>query len=208
MAVILVIRHGENEFVKKGRLAGRLPGVSLNKTGLAQAQMLAEKLGTAPIKAIYSSPLERTMETAQPLACALGLEIIPRPGLIEVDMGEWQGERLKALSKLKSWRIVQAAPSAWRFPSGETFAEAQLRIVAELQTLGAQHDQKDLIACFSHSDPIKLAVAYFLGLPLDLFQRLNVSPASVTTLMMGEMGGRLINLNYDLSFLPLRPEGK
>lgn len=200
MPVFLLIRHGENEYVKKGRLAGRLPGVHLNKNGQAQAKLLAERLAEAPIKAIYSSPLERTIETAQPLAEKLGLEVVPCPGLIEIDFGEWQDQKLKGLSRTKLWKVVQGAPSVMRFPGGETFADAQRRICAQLESLAAQHDPKDLVACVSHSDAIKLAVAFYIGMPLDSFQRLHVSPASITTLALGEMGGYLLNLNYEFSF--------
>jgi probable phosphoglycerate mutase len=200
MPIILLIRHGENEYVKTGRLAGRLPGVHLNDKGRTQAQAVADKLAGSPVKAIYSSPLERTMETAEPIAKALGLEIIQRPGLIETDVGEWQGKKLKGLSRLKIWRVVQSRPSLMRFPGGETFAEAQYRISQELLTLSARHDPKDIFICVTHSDPIKLAVAYFIGQPLDLFQRLNVSPGSITALYLWEGSSVLITLNYDLSF--------
>src|SRR5512145_2729330 len=155
MPLFLLIRHGENEYVKTGRMAGRLPGVHLNEKGRGQAQALADKLAGAPIKAIYSSPLERAMETAEPLAKALGLEIVQRPGLMETDIGEWQGQKVKGLSRLKIWRTVQRNPSIFRFPGGETFTEAQHRIVQELSGIAAQHDPKDIVACFSHSDPIK-----------------------------------------------------
>jgi broad specificity phosphatase PhoE len=125
MALIILVRHGENDFVKKGRLAGRLPEVHLNKKGLAQAQAAAEALSRmlekAPVKAIYSSPLERTMETAEPIAKAFGLPIVPRPGLIETDCGEWQGKSVKQLSRLKIWKVVQSSPSTFQFPGGETF---------------------------------------------------------------------------------------
>jgi probable phosphoglycerate mutase len=200
MPLFLLIRHGENEYVKTGRMAGRLPGVHLNEKGRGQAQALAEKLAGAPIKAIYSSPLERAMETAEPLAKALGLEICQRPGLMETDIGEWQGQKVKGLSRLKIWRTVQRNPSIFRFPGGETFTEAQHRIVQELAGIAAQHDPKDIVACFSHSDPIKMAVAFFIGLPLDLFQRLSVSTGSITALYIGEGGSSLVTLNYDLSF--------
>jgi probable phosphoglycerate mutase len=200
MPIIMLLRHGENDYVKKGRLAGRRPGVHLNETGRTQAAALAEKLRDAPIKAIYSSPLERTLETAEPIAQALGLEVIPRPGLMETDVGEWQDKTIKGLSRLKLWRSVQLMPSITRFPGGESIAETQHRIVQELETLRAQHEPKDLIACVSHSDPIKLAVAFYLGMPLDMFQRLSVSPCSITLLQVGEHGSRLLALNYDISF--------
>lgn len=200
MAVVLLIRHGENDYVKKGRLAGRLPNVHLNKNGKQQAEALAERLKTAPIKAIYSSPLERTLETAAPLAEALGIEIQERGGLIEMDFGEWQDQRLKGLSRSKAWKIVQNAPSRMRFPGGESFVDAQHRICGELDAICAIHESKDLVVCVSHSDPIKLAVAYFLGMPIDMFQRLSVSPGSITPIMIGEMSARLLALNYEILF--------
>jgi probable phosphoglycerate mutase len=200
MPVILLIRHGENDYVKKARMAGRLPGVHLNATGNAQAQALAEKLASAPIKALYSSPLERAIETAGPLASALSQEIIIRRGLIETDIGEWNGQTLKSLQRLKMWRTVQNAPSLFRFPGGESFADAQHRICQELEAICTGLDQKDLVACVTHADPIKLAVAYYIGLPLDNFQRLAVSPASITALHIGESSSHLLNLNFDLSF--------
>ena len=199
MPLILLIRHGENDYVKKSRLSGRMPGIHLNEKGRAQAQTLAEKLKSAPIKAVYSSPLERAMETAEPLANALGLEVISRPGLIETDIGEWQGKTIKGLSRLKIWRKVLSAPSLMRFPGGESFTETQYRICQEIEWMRTQHDPKVLIACFSHADPIKLAIAYYLGMPLDMFQRLGVSPASITALHLGEGGSHLLTLNYDFS---------
>lgn len=200
MPIFLLIRHGENDYVKKGMLAGRLAGVHLNAKGREQAQTLADKLTGAPVKAIYSSPLERTMETAKPIAQALGLEIISRQGLIEVDFGEWQDQKLKTLSKLKLWKMVQNAPAVTRFPGGESFFEAQLRITVDLLELANQYEAKDLVICVSHSDPIRLAAAYFFGLPLDLFQRLSVSPGSITTLTLSEMGGRVLNINCQPDF--------
>jgi len=199
MPIILLIRHGENDYVKKHRLPGRKPGIHLNKKGRAQAKTLAKELSQAPIKAIYSSPLERTIETAEPIAKALGLKIIPRKGLIETDVGEWQGRKVKDLSRLKIWWQVQFNPSRFRFPGGERIEDAQHRFVKCIEELCKQHDPEDVIICVSHSDPIKIVVAYYLGLPLDLYQRLTVSPASITALQIGDFGSRLLMLNYDLS---------
>jgi probable phosphomutase (TIGR03848 family) len=197
MPVILLIRHGENEYVKKGRLAGRKQGVHLNDKGRAQAEALADALAQLPIRAVYSSPLERTMETAAPLAEKFKLEVIARDDLLEVDYGTWQDKTLKQLARRNLWKTVQSAPSHARFPEGESFGQAQLRIANELTALCGNHSPKDLIACVGHSDMIKLAVAYFLGLPLDLFQRLVVQPASVSTLQISpNQGARLINLNH------------
>ncbi len=203
MPTILLIRHGENEYVKKGRLAGRLPGVHLNETGRAQAAALAEALRGLPIQAVYSSPLERTLETAAPIAEALEQQVRPLDGLLEVDFGTWQDKTLKSLRRRKLWRTVQGNPARMRFPEGETFAQAQQRIVTALESLAQQHpDPKTLLVCVSHSDLIKLAAAYYLGLPLDLFQRLHVSPASITALHLPPEGGAsLLALNYRLDWL-------
>jgi probable phosphoglycerate mutase len=118
--------------------------------------------------------------------------------LQEIDFGDWQGKTLKQLRRRKLWRFVQHRPTMMRFPQGESFAEAQGRITGELEALSSRHKPKDLIACVFHSDAIKLAVAYYLGLPLDLFQRLVVAPASISTLQMGEYGAHLLNLNVTL----------
>lgn len=203
MSLLLLIRHGENDYVKKKRLAGRLPGVHLNDTGRKQAEAVAHslvpRLKKASVRAIYSSPLERTMETAEPIAEALDVEIIARPGLIETDYGDWQGKTLKDLGRRKLWKVVQNNPSLMRFPGGESFAETQNRISQEIEALRAEHTDKQVIICVSHSDPIKLAVGYYLGLPLDFFQRLTIAPASISTLLINNSGTRLLNLNTDIS---------
>jgi len=203
MPTILLIRHAENEYVTTGRLAGRLPDVRLNEKGHQQAEQLAQALAQAPIKAVYSSPLERCLETAQPLAEVLGLEVIPREGLLEVDFGAWQGKTLKQLRRRKLWCTVQHSPARMTFPEGESFAAAQLRITSELEAISQNHKPKDLIACFSHSDIIRLAIAYYLGAPLDLFQRIAVAPASISTLHLGERGVRVLTLNQQIN-LPFK----
>ncbi len=198
MPTFLLIRHGENAYVAKGRLAGRQPDVHLNENGRAQAAALAETLRGLPIRAVYSSPLERTMETAAPIAEVLRQQVHPHEGLLEVDFGEWQDKTLKALRRRKLWRTVQENPARMRFPGGETFAQAQQRIVSALESLAQTHpDPKAVLVCVSHSDLIKLAVAYYLGLPLDLFQRLHIAPASITILRMPPQGSAaLLALNY------------
>lgn len=200
MPTILLIRHGENEYVAKGRLAGRLPGIHLNENGRDQAEVVAQALSKLPINAVYASPLERCMETAKPLADRLNLPIVSRDGLVEIDFGNWQDKTLKQLNRRKLWKVVQGNPSRMRFPDGETFANAQLRVVAEIEALGGQHQSNEIIACFSHSDPIRLAVAYYLGTPLDLFQRITVSPASISTLYLGKFGVRVIHVNHHVSY--------
>ncbi len=208
MPTILLIRHGENEYVAKGRLAGRLPGVHLNENGQKQAVAVAAALKDAPIKAVYSSPMERCVETAQPLAETLGLSVIPREGLLEIDFGDWQDKTLKALRRRKLWKVVQGNPARMEFPGGETFANAQIRVVNELEALATEHDPKDVIACFSHSDVIRLAVAYYIGTPLDLFQRIAVSPASISTFFLGEMGARVLNVNHGTKISFPKPSTK
>ena len=199
MTTILLIRHGENAYVAKGRLAGRLPGVHLNENGKKQAETVAKAFAKVPIKTVYSSPMERCMETAQPLAKILGQAIIPHEGLMEIDFGEWQNKTLKQLRRRKLWSAVQKTPSMVQFPNGERFTNAQTRIVTTLQTLNQQHKRQDLIACFSHSDIIKLAVAYFIGTPLDLFQRIVIQPASISTLNIGAEGIWVFNVNQCVS---------
>ena len=209
MPLLLLVRHGENNYVKTHRLAGRQPGVHLNKKGRKQAKKVAKFLKGAAIKAIYTSPMERAQETAQPIAKELDLKPIIREGLLETDIGDWTGKKLKKLSKLKEWKVVQGAPSLLRFPGGESFAQTQHRIVLELEDLCKQHEPNDILVCVSHADPIKLAVAYYLNLGLDSFQRLVVAPASISAIFVGEMGSHLLTLNYDLGFtLPKSDSGE
>jgi probable phosphoglycerate mutase len=200
MPIFLLIRHGETDYNKKMHLPGRLPDVHLNKKGRQQAQAVADKLASAPIKAIYSSPLERTMETAELLANVLMLEIIPMAGLLETDCGEWQGQSIKKLRRQKIWQSIQQRPALFHFPGGESIGECQHRMVQVLESLRLKHSAQDLVACFSHADPIKQVIAYYLGLPLDNFQRLSIDLASITALQITESGSRLFMLNYNPSF--------
>jgi len=195
MPLLLLIRHGENDYTKTSKLAGRLPEVHLNEKGQQQAVELAEALGNLPITAIYSSPLERACETAAPLAAKLGQEVQIRPGLVETGIGEWTGRELKALSKLPEWKIVQQTPSRFRFPNGESFVECQTRLVNEVESIVKGHQADEIIACISHADPIRLVTAYYLGMPLDHFQRLGCDTASVTVFRLGEKGVLLAKLN-------------
>lgn len=209
MPLLLLIRHGENDFVKTGKLAGHLPEVHLNERGQKQAAELAESLGNVPIQAIYVSPLERARETAAPLAAKLGLEAQIRSGLMETSIGDWTGQELKALRKLPEWKTVQETPSRFRFPNGESFAECQTRLVTEIEAIARAHKTDEIIAIVSHADPIKLVSAYYLGMPLDHFQRLGCDTASVTVLMLGEKGVVLAKLNQRPPFnfpMPEKPK--
>jgi probable phosphomutase (TIGR03848 family) len=201
MPTLLLIRHGENEFVKQGRLPGRLPGIHLNEHGQEQAAALAESLKKLPIRAIYASPLERAVETAGPLAKALSLEIQLRPALVDTHVGEWEGQLVKKLRKLPLWQQVQQKPSEVRFPGGESFLELQERLVKEIDTIRKSHKAKDMVAVVFHCDPIKLVLAHYIGLPLDSFQKLGVAPGSVSILMIGKSAGLLAALNLRPPFV-------
>lgn len=195
MPLLLLIRHGENDFTKKHKLAGHTPDVHLNERGQCQAQALADALKDVPIKAIYASPLERAVETAAPIAAVRKLDVQLEPGLIETDYGKWQGRSLASLRVQKIWKVIQGTPSRAKFPEGEAFYECQTRIVAALDSIAGKHKPQDMIACVFHADPIKLAVAHYIGLPLDHFQRLSCDTASLTALYIGESGANLIKLN-------------
>ncbi|MGD8402316.1 MAG: histidine phosphatase family protein [Anaerolineales bacterium] len=207
MPLMLLIRHGENEFVKTGKMAGQLPDVHLNERGRKQAAELAEALKPVPLKAIYASSLERAVETAEPIAEGRKLEIQLRPQLMDNNIGKWHGRTLKQLRRIKKWKIVQQAPSRFTFPDGESFLETQTRIASCLDEIAASHKQKDIVAVVFHADPIKLAVAHYLGMPLDHFQRLACDTASVTVLYVSETGAHLIKLNQKPPFeLLMKPD--
>lgn len=196
MPTLLLIRHGENEYTRTGKLAGWTPGVHLNAAGQKQAQGVATVLAKTPITAIYSSPLERARETAAPLATAKNLKVEIVENLGEVRYGAWTGQSLKRLARTKLWRVVQQQPAMMEFPQGETLRGAQLRMVNALEALAHAHAKpKATVAIFSHADPIRLAVAHYLGVPLDLFQRIVVNTASITVLRLGTSHPVLVKLN-------------
>jgi probable phosphoglycerate mutase len=199
MAIFLLIRHGQNDMVGE-KLAGRLPGVHLNDEGKAQARRLAAETAHLGLKAVYSSPLERACETAEPIARVHGLEVQIVPELLEIDFGDWQGKRLKRLKKDRLWKIVQSKPGEFCFPNGESFAEAQTRVAEGLTALSKKHQNEDLVVCVAHSDVIRLAVAHFLGLSLDNFQRLRISTASLTVMVMHEGQAFFNAINHTFNY--------
>lgn len=200
MTRLLLIRHAMNDLLKEERLGGRIPGVHLNKEGRAQALALAERLAQEDLRAVYSSPMERTQETAHLLAARHGLEVCIHPGLNEVDCGHWSGQPLARLRRRRLWRAIQIAPSRTPFPGGETAWDVQKRMVGALEEICSTYPQKT-VAVVSHADPIKIAVSYYLGLPLDLYPRLAVAPASLTVLVLDRQMVRLVCLN-DTSHIP------
>ena len=195
MTTLLLIRHGDNDYLKKNRMPGRIPGIPLNEGGRAQATELAKTLGDQPITAIYSSPLQRAVETSEPLARILGLDIQIFPELTDSDVGEWEGRSWKMLGRTRQWKVIQEFPSKFQFPGGEAFVNIQDRVVRALQKIIKDNGADKLVAVVFHADPIKLGVAHYLGLPLDNFQRLSVHPGSVTILKVDGSSVKLLGLN-------------
>ena len=149
MPIIHLVRHGSNEYLKEHRLAGRQLGISLNANGLKQAQAVAKYFKDTEIKNIYSSPLERAKETATPTAKLLGLNVIEEAGLIETNIGEFEGQKIGDLVKEPEWEILQQTPSKFTFPGGESFAESQDRITSAIKNLCLNLVRKEQIICFS-----------------------------------------------------------
>jgi probable phosphoglycerate mutase len=176
-------------------LPGRAPGLHLAELGHDQATGAAARIGALKkVAAVYASPLERTRETAAPIARATGNRVRIDKGLLECDFGAWTGRDLKSLSKLPEWMTVQRYPSGFRFPQGESFPEMQARIVDALGRLVAKHPG-DTIVAVSHADPIKAAVAHAMGTHLDLFQRLVISPCSITAVLYTAGGPAVLTTN-------------
>ncbi len=198
MARVLLIRHAENDYTQAGKLAGWKAGVHLNKAGRKQAALLAEQLAGTPIKAVYSSPLARALQTAQPIALARQLQVRRCARLGEVRYGEWQGMSLKSLRRRKLWRLIQQRPSAASFPGGESIHGVQVRAVAAMEELVARHP-KDCFAVVSHGDVIKMIVAFYLGMELDLYQRIIISTASVSELRFFSGVVRVLRVNQTMS---------
>jgi probable phosphoglycerate mutase len=200
------VRHGQTPTTGKV-LPGRTPGLHLADKGQEQAETVAQRIAALQtdkrkVAAIYASPLERTQETAAPIAKALGLRVRRSKGLLEADFGDWTGAELKKLYKLPEWRTVQRNPSGFRFPGGESFTEMQTRICSAIAKLRAEHPGETVVAV-SHADPIKAAVAHAMGTHLDLFQRIVVSPCSVSAVLYGVDGPVVLAVNStgDLSAL-------
>jgi probable phosphomutase (TIGR03848 family) len=192
--LVIFVRHGQTPTTGQV-LPGRAKGLHLADKGRAQAEEAAARIARLEkVAAIYMSPLERTRETAAPIAKAFGLRPRSERGLLECDFGEWTGSELKALFKLPEWRTVQQYPSGFRFPGGESFLEMQTRICGTVARLCAAHPG-EAIVCVSHADPIKAAVAEALGTPLDLFQRIVVSPCSVSVVSYGAAGPVVLAVN-------------
>ncbi len=201
--VVLFVRHGQTPTTGK-KLPGRAPGLHLAETGLKQADVAGERIAALnKVSAVYASPMERTQETAAPIARACKLRVRTHKGLIEADFGEWTGKNLSSLRKLPEWTTVQRYPSGFRFPGGESFPEMQTRMTGAVADLVAKHPGETIVAV-SHADTIKAAVADAAGTPLDLFQRIVVSPCSISAVMYTTSGPIVLSVNStgdDLSTL-------
>lgn len=189
-----MVRHGQTP-TTGSILPGRAPGLNLADAGITQAEAVAERLGELKrVDAVYASPLERTRQTAKPIARACGLRVRVEKGLLECDFGEWTGRSLKELAKLPEWSTVQRYPSGFRFPAGESFPEMQVRMVSALARLAERHIGGVVVAV-SHADTIKAAVADALGTHLDLFQRISISPCSASVVSYGPGGPMVLAVN-------------
>jgi probable phosphomutase (TIGR03848 family) len=190
-------------------LPGRAAGLHLSDAGVAQADAVAARLaavheGHRRVDALHVSPLERTRETAKPIARTLGLRARVDRGLLECDFGEWTGRELKDLRKLPEWKAVQRNPSGFRFPGGESFTEMQARVVTAVDRLRVAH-RGGVVVAVSHADPIKAVVAHAMGTHLDLFQRVVVSPCSVSAVLYTDEGPIVLTVNSNGDLAGLTP---
>lgn len=179
MTLIYFLRHAESQANVAGILAGRSPGVALSQRGRKQALSVAKVLREFQFSAIYSSPLERCIETVSPLANEMGKRIRIAEEFVEMDYGKWTDQRLSNLRKEPLWKKIQGSPSAVKFPGGESFLGTQRRITRGIRRISANHP-KGKVLVVSHGDPIKIALQVALDGELNDFQRLIVDPASLS----------------------------
>lgn len=195
MTIVLLLRHATTDYVQKGILAGLTPGIHLNAEGQRQAEDLARRLAAVPLEAVFSSPVDRALDTARIVALCHKLDVLVRPGLAEGDMGAWTGKSIKELEDSDRWKQVQAHPAGVKWGGdGETVDQVQARLVAEIDSIVRAHPE-GIVAVVSHADPIKAVLAHYLKMDLNEFQRLVVSPASVSVLLFDKEVVRLLHLN-------------
>lgn len=186
MATIVLVRHGVTASTGQ-RLGGRTPA-PLSEPGRRQAERVADRLAGLKLKAVYSSPVARTLETAAPIAARHGLEVEELPGVVEFEYGRWTDRPLGSLRRTKLWSEIVGRPSRVTFPEGESFRAAQARAVEAVEELSSRHRDGQTVVVVSHADVIKAVVAHYAGIPLDLFQRLVVGPTSVSVLDVPRTG--------------------
>jgi probable phosphomutase (TIGR03848 family) len=191
----LLVRHALCDPVGRS-IAGRAPGVHLNAKGRLQADELGRRLGDLAISAVYSSPLERALETAGPIAAQQGVPVVEAPGLTEIDFGSWTGKTLQELDQLPQWKDFNIHRSGTRAPEGEGMTDVLARALGEMNRIRAEHDTREaLVTLVSHGDVLRALLAHFLGVSLDLFQRIEISPASVSVVTLENHGPRVLLLN-------------
>ncbi len=205
MTLVLLVRHALTEATGK-RLSGQTPGIHLSEAGRIQAQATGARLATVPLAAVYSSPLERCVETAEEVAAPHGLPVVSVPGLLEVQYGRWTGRPLAQLARTALWKRLMQTPSSVRFPEGETLGEVQRRVTDALVEMAERHPN-GTVAVVTHAEAIRLALANFAGVHIDLFQRLIVHPGSVSAVALGPGVPRILRMNDTgvLDDLTLRP---
>jgi probable phosphoglycerate mutase len=190
---VFLVRHGAHDQLGK-TLSGRADGVSLSAQGRREAEALAARLSSEGLEAVYASPLQRTRETAEPIAAAAGAPLIFEDDLLEVDFGDWNGKPFEELRNDPAWAVWQRARGVARPPGGETMVEMQARLRRWLDRACARHPY-GRIAAVTHAEVVKALVAYTLGFSLDQHSRLEVSPASLTTLVAGDWGMKVMGVN-------------
>jgi probable phosphoglycerate mutase len=200
--LLFLIRHAMTP-VTGVKLAGWSP-VPLSQEGVRQAGAMAQRFASIQLDAIYSSPVERAVQTAKPLAAVKKMRLRIRPGLGEVRYGDWEGRPLKQLAKTQHWRDVIAHPSEGRFPGGEALRETSARVVAATAEVAAAHPN-GAAAIVSHADGIKMILAHYAGIHLDLYARLAIGPASVSAVWVGNGAPRILKINDSGSLDELAP---
>jgi probable phosphoglycerate mutase len=192
MTTFLLIRHGTTGV--QGRISGRTPGIALSAQGEREVQQLARQIRERPISAVYASPIDRTLQTARAIADGLGLVPIPNDALLELHFGDWTMQSFEALNADPRWLHFNTFRSGTRIPGGELMLETQLRAVRCMLELRDRHPQ-DQIALVTHGDVIRAALSYFLGMPLDCYARLEISPACFSEIELGRDYVRVLGVN-------------
>jgi len=191
--MFFLVRHAAHELVDRV-LCGRMAGVKLGEEGRAQARRVATRLARERIAAIHTSPLERARETAAPIAGQLDLTPEIFEAISEIDVGEWAGRDFASLQNDPRWATWNDARSVARPPGGETMLEVQARVIGHLERARGAHPHQAVVLV-SHSDVIKAALLYALGMPIDGYRLFDISPASVSTLVMGDWGAKVLSMN-------------
>ena len=194
MAIFYLVRHGSNDVLGKA-LAARLPNVNLNAQGREEARRTAEALRNKGITRVISSPLERAYQTAGALAERIGVKVEIDEDMHEISFGDWSGKSMAELEALPEWKSFNAYRSEIRIPNGETMLEAQSRVIRSIQRL-RKEEPDGTFAIFSHGDPLKMVIGYYLGMPLDLiFSRIEISPGAYSVLRLEEWGPLVLAVN-------------